>query len=92
LVGRLKIADFMMMPVQRLTKYHILLDKIQQYTDDESIKKEIYFMKDCVNSVPHLINEKLNYIDQFDRIADSIEKYEGIIGPNDEINQVIIDY
>ena len=41
LVGRLKIADFMMIPVQRLTKYQLLIENIYQHTDDESRREKI---------------------------------------------------
>ncbi len=44
LVGRLKIADFMMIPVQRLTKYELLLKKIHQFTEDEAKRAQIAFM------------------------------------------------
>ena len=41
LVGRLKIADFMMIPVQRLTKYQLLIEKVYQFTEDESKREKI---------------------------------------------------
>lgn len=47
------------------------------------IKKEI------VNSLPNKINVKLGYIAQFNDISDSIEKYEGVQGQNDEINDLL---
>lgn len=40
-VGRLKIADFMMIPVQRLTKYQLLIENIYQHTDDEAKREKI---------------------------------------------------
>lgn len=91
-VGRLKIADFMMIPVQRLTKYELLLKKIKQFTEDESRREHIGAIIDCVNSLPNSINIKLKYLAQFNDISDSIEKYEGIVGPNDEINELLSAY
>lgn len=44
LVGRLKIADFMMIPVQRLTKYELLLKKIHQFTEDEAKREQISYI------------------------------------------------
>ncbi len=41
LVGRLKIADFMMIPVQRLTKYQLLIEKVYQFTEDSSKREKI---------------------------------------------------
>lgn len=41
LVGRLKTADFMMIPVQRLTKYQLLIEKIYQFTEDEATREQI---------------------------------------------------
>ena len=40
-MGRLKIADFMMIPVQRLTKYELLIEKIYQFTEDETTREQI---------------------------------------------------
>lgn len=92
LVGRLKIADFMMIPVQRLTKYELLLKKIHQFTEDESKREQISFAIDCVNALPNSINIKLKYLAQFNNISESIEKYEGIVGPTDEINEILASY
>ena len=101
-----------MIPVQRLTKYELLLKKIHQFTDDEvkrdqisfvvniifflisfTFKVIIYFVKylktRCVYSLPNLINIKLKYMAQFNNISESIEKYEGIVGPTDEINDIL---
>jgi len=51
-VGRLKITDFMMIPVQRLTKYELLLKKIYQFTDDETKRDQIL----------HMVREKTNFL------------------------------
>lgn len=92
LVGRLKIADFMMIPVQRLTKYPLLIENINQFTDDESKRERIATAVKKVNALPNSINVKLNYILQFNDISESIEKYEGIVGPTDEINELLGAY
>lgn len=92
IVGRLKIADFMMIPVQRLTKYQLLIDKIYQLIEDEAKKEKVFLIKDLVNEIPNSINMKLNYIAQFNKLSESIEKYEGIIGPNDEITEILNNY
>ena len=42
-----------------------------------------------MNSFPNSINIKLSYIAQFNDISESIEKYEGINGPTDEINEIL---
>lgn len=89
LVGRLKIADFMMIPVQRLTKYQLLIENIYQHTDDESRREKIAQIKEIVNGLPNTINIKLNYIAQFNDISDSIERYEGISGPTDEVSELL---
>ena len=34
----------MMIPVQRLTKYELLLKKIHQFTDDEAKREQISFV------------------------------------------------
>ena len=47
---------------------------------------------DCVYSLPNSINIKLKYLAQFNDISDSIEKYEGIVGPTDEINEILGAY
>lgn len=92
LVGRLKIADFMMIPVQRLTKYELLLKKIHQFTEDESKREQIAYAIDCVYALPNSINTQLKYLAQFNNISESIEKYEGIVGPTDEINDILSSY
>ncbi len=40
-------------------------------------------------SLPNAINIKLKYLAQFNDISESIEKYEGIVGPTDEINEIL---
>lgn len=45
--------------------------------------------KDVVNGLPNSINIKLNYIAQFNDISESIEKYEGIVGPTDEVTEFL---
>jgi hypothetical protein len=50
LVGRLKINDFMMIPVQRLTRYQLLLEKIFEFTDDEVKKANIAIIVNNENS------------------------------------------
>lgn len=42
--------------------------------------------------MPNSINIKLKYLAQFNDISDSIEKYEGIVGPTDEINDILSSY
>lgn len=42
--------------------------------------------------MPNSINIKLKYLAQFNKISDSIEKYEGIVGPTDEINEILSTY
>lgn len=45
-----------------------------------------------MNSFPNSINIKLSYIAQFNDISESIEKYEGINGPTDEITELLNVY
>lgn len=45
--------------------------------------------KEIVNGLPNTINIKLNYIAQFNDISDSIERYEGISGPTDEVSELL---
>jgi len=45
-----------------------------------------------VNAFPNSINIKLSYIAQFNDISESIEKYEGISGPTDEIAELLNVY
>lgn len=42
-----------------------------------------------MNSLPNRINVKLGYLAQFNDISDSIEKYEGVQGQNEEINDIL---
>ncbi len=42
--------------------------------------------------MPNSINIKLKHLAQLNSISESIEKYEGIIGPNDEINDILSLY
>ena len=51
-----------------------------------------FFKINCVYSLPNSINLKLKYLAQFNDISDSIEKYEGIVGPTDEINEILSSY
>ena len=40
-MDRLKLDYLMMIPVQRLTKYQLLINKINQYTSDEQTRAQI---------------------------------------------------
>ena len=42
--------------------------------------------------MPNSINLKLNYLAQFNDISESIEKYEGVAGPTDEITDILNSY
>lgn len=42
--------------------------------------------------MPNSINIKLNYIAQFNEISESIEKYEGILGPTDEVTELLGEF
>lgn len=41
---RLKLTDLMMTPIQRITRYNLLLDKILGYTENETQISEIQEM------------------------------------------------
>lgn len=83
------MTDFMMKPIQRITRYQLLFDNIYKFTDDETIKEQLTQTRDQVNILPNSINRKLNYLEQFHQLSESIEKYDGgIQGQTDEINEV----
>lgn len=89
LVDRLKMTDFMMKPIQRITRYQLLFDNIYKFTDDENVKEQLIQTRDQVNILPNTINRKLNYLEQFHQLSESIEKYDGgIQGQTEEINEV----
>ncbi|RNA02114.1 pleckstrin homology domain-containing family G member 5-like isoform X1, partial [Brachionus plicatilis] len=92
LAGRLKFSEYMIMPVQRITRYHILVENISQFTDDDFKREKFTLIKEIVNSLPNRINVKLGYLAQFNDISDSIEKYEGVQGQNDEVNEILSQF
>ena len=60
------------------------------YIDAKPFRYPFFFLqKETVNGLPNSINIKLNYIAQFNDISDSLERYEGLVAPTDEVAELL---
>ncbi|KAL4220833.1 Pleckstrin y domain containing [Mactra antiquata] len=93
--NRLKLTDLLVKPMQRLTKYSLLLQAILRKTDDDHQRKDLLEM---IASVDHFVNHVNSTLRQqheeekLQAIVDKIEQYDAVEAPNDECLKLIQPY
>ncbi|KAM9344407.1 pleckstrin homology domain-containing family G member 5 isoform 2-T2 [Pholidichthys leucotaenia] len=93
--NRLKLADMLAKPHQRLTKYPLLLKSVLKKTDEPSAR-------DIVNSMVSTVEGFINSVDSQMRqrqeqqklatISARIESYEAIEGSSEEVEKILKEY
>lgn len=80
--SRLRLMDILVQPMQRLTKYGLLLKAILKNTDDdverESLASMIKMVDDFVNSVNHSLKQKQDN-ERLKGIIARIESYDIVV-------------
>ncbi|KAJ8258126.1 hypothetical protein GJAV_G00193440 [Gymnothorax javanicus] len=93
--NRLKLADMLVKPHQRLTKYPLLLKSVLKKTDDLEARQAISSM---VDSVEHFINSVDSQMRQRQEqqklaaISSRIESYEAVEGASEEVEKILRDF
>ncbi|KAM4737709.1 pleckstrin homology domain-containing family G member 5 isoform 2-T2 [Anableps anableps] len=93
--NRLKLADMLAKPHQRLTKYPLLLKSILKKTDEQSAR-------DIVNSMLVTVESFINSVDSQMRqrqdqqklatISARIDSYEAVEGSSEEVEKILKEY
>lgn len=84
-IYRLKLLDILVQPMQRLTKYGLLLKAILKHTDDEieiaSLNAMVKSVDDFVNEVNHSLRNKQEN-ERLNGIIARIESYDIVVSTN----------
>lgn len=89
---RLQLTDLLVKPVQRLTKYPLLLKAIQKKTDDKEHKQILEEMKESVESFVQNVNSSISHHHEKKRLASilsRIESYDVIDNINEEVEKTL---
>ncbi|XP_077509037.1 uncharacterized protein LOC144120480 isoform X4 [Amblyomma americanum] len=89
---RLRFTDLLVKPMQRLTKYPLLLKAIHKKTDDEDAKMALVEMNECVEAFVYAVDGKLRHLHERDRlksITSRIESYDPFDINNDEVEKAL---
>ncbi|XP_053378872.1 pleckstrin homology domain-containing family G member 5-like isoform X3 [Mercenaria mercenaria] len=93
--NRLKFTDLLVKPMQRLTKYSLLLQAILRKTDDDHQRRDLLEMIASVDRFVHHVNATLHQQHEEEKlqaIVDKIEAYDAVDAPNDECLKLIQPY
>ncbi|XP_076318528.1 pleckstrin homology domain-containing family G member 5-like isoform X2 [Tachypleus tridentatus] len=92
---RLRLTDLLVKPMQRLTKYPLLLKAIKKKTDNEGQSSALLEMNECVENFVCLVDSTLRQQHERERLAsilNRIESYDGIESINDELEKMMKEY
>ncbi|CAL4071682.1 unnamed protein product, partial [Meganyctiphanes norvegica] len=93
--NRLRLADILVQPMQRLTKYSLLLKAIAKKTTYEG---HLIHLQDMINHVVHFVssvNSVLRHRHEQERlieISKRIEAYDVVESKDDELERIVKNY
>lgn len=93
--NRLKLTDLLVKPMQRLTKYSLLLQAILRKSDDERQRRDLLEMIASVDKYVTSINSQMQQqheLERLEAIMTKIEVYDAVEAPNDECVRIIQEY
>ncbi|XP_045591595.2 pleckstrin homology domain-containing family G member 5 isoform X1 [Procambarus clarkii] len=93
--NRLRLVDILVQPMQRLTKYSLLLKAILKKTNLEDHKLCLHDMITHVESFVSNVNSALRHKHEQERLRDiakRIEAYEAVEARDDELERVVRNY
>ncbi|XP_056017709.1 pleckstrin homology domain-containing family G member 5-like isoform X4 [Ostrea edulis] len=93
--NRLKLTDLLVKPMQRLTKYSLLLQAILRKTEDDRQRRDLLEMIGGVDKFVSHVNATLRHKHDQERlnaIVAKIESYDAVESPNDECLKYIQEY
>ncbi|XP_059178765.1 pleckstrin homology domain-containing family G member 5-like isoform X3 [Physella acuta] len=93
--NRLKLADILVKPMQRLLKYSLLLQAILKHTENENDRADIKEMIQSVEKLCCAANVSLQRKDDYEKleaIRKTLEPYDSLETPNDECAKLVQEH
>jgi pleckstrin domain-containing family G protein 5 len=90
--NRLRLIDILVRPMQRLTKYSLLLKAVLKKTDDINVKKDLVEMDKNVESLVRDVNSHMRQRQEQERLKNiiaRIDSYEPIETKDDELQGLL---
>ncbi|KAF7993225.1 hypothetical protein HCN44_006285 [Aphidius gifuensis] len=90
--NRLRLLDILVKPMQRLTKYSLLLKAIHKNTEDEDQRIELTTMIKCVDNFVASVNAALRRTEEKSRLANAaarLECYDVVESRDEELEKLI---
>ncbi|TSL61280.1 Pleckstrin homology domain-containing family G member 5 [Bagarius yarrelli] len=95
LCNRLKLADMLAKPHQRLTKYPLLLKTILKKTDDAAAKDSLLSMVASVESFINSVDSQMLQRQERQKLAAisaRVESYEAVEGGSEEVERIVKEF
>uniref|UniRef100_A0A3B4CW48 DH domain-containing protein n=1 Tax=Pygocentrus nattereri TaxID=42514 RepID=A0A3B4CW48_PYGNA len=93
--NRLKLADMLVKPHQRLTKYPLLLKTILKKTDDTAARDALLNMVACVESFINSVDSQMQQRQEQQKLAAisaRVESYEAVEGGSEEVERALREF
>ncbi|XP_014882637.1 pleckstrin homology domain-containing family G member 5-like [Poecilia latipinna] len=93
--NRLKLADMLAKPHQRLTKYPLLLKSILKKTDEPSARDIVSSMLVTVESFINSVDSQMRQRQEQQKLATisaRIDSYEAVEGSSEEVEKILKEY
>ncbi|TRY93106.1 hypothetical protein DNTS_020804 [Danionella cerebrum] len=93
--NRLKLADMLAKPHQRLTKYPLLLKTILKKTEEQSTRDALNTMVACVESFINSVDSQMRQRQEQQKLAAisaRVESYEAVEGASEEVERVLKEF
>uniref|UniRef100_A0A4W5QU66 Pleckstrin homology and RhoGEF domain containing G5 n=1 Tax=Hucho hucho TaxID=62062 RepID=A0A4W5QU66_9TELE len=93
--NRLKLADMLAKPHQRLTKYPLLLKAVLKKTDDSSSRDAVSGMVACVEGFINSVDSQMRQREEQQKLAaisGRIDSYEAVEGSNEELEKILREF
>uniref|UniRef100_A0A673GFD6 Pleckstrin homology domain-containing family G member 5-like n=1 Tax=Sinocyclocheilus rhinocerous TaxID=307959 RepID=A0A673GFD6_9TELE len=93
--NRLKLADMLAKPHQRLTKYPLLLKTILKKTDDQTSRDALNNMVACVESFINSVDSQMRQKQEQQNLATisaRVESYEAVEGASEEVERALKEF
>uniref|UniRef100_A0A4W6FUF5 Pleckstrin homology and RhoGEF domain containing G5 n=1 Tax=Lates calcarifer TaxID=8187 RepID=A0A4W6FUF5_LATCA len=89
--NRLKLADMLAKPHQRLTKYPLLLKSILKKTDEQSARDIVATVEGFINSVDSQMRQRQEQ-QKLATISARIDSYEAVEGSSEEVEKILKEH
>ncbi|XP_037627765.1 pleckstrin homology domain-containing family G member 5 isoform X3 [Sebastes umbrosus] len=93
--NRLKLADMLAKPHQRLTKYPLLLKSVLKKTDEPSARDIVNSMVAAVEDFINSVESEMRHRQEQQKLATisaRIDSYEAVEGSSEEVEKILKDY